>query len=331
MRNRILIAIAALIIVMLSGCTNNIDLPNNFELPIGQKFYCSVIADCNVEEKNVEIPDVIVIKDVKVLPIVENRVKPNSSIDVLVTLENKDSENPITIEDIRINPGIFNCKCPSCNCSDTSKPRINPGQIKTFNFKLRAPDVEGTLALSATLEVSVKYSYKSMRKASITFISEDVFKQYIESDKKVPISIINVPSDGPVELYLDISKIYQPVILDSEKSYQIYLEIRNKGSGEIEKIESGDLTLEFEDMELEDCSDEFDGEDCRGKTAVSNTEDIVLRGSIPKKYYFSFKPSKNLEIPQGQLTETKIITAKAIYTYRISKSIELVVSPRAEI
>jgi hypothetical protein len=324
MKYRILIAIAISTIILLSGCTNNIDFP------VGQKLYCSPIGECDVEEKNVEIPDIITIKEVKVLPIVGNRVRPNSEVDILVTLENRDSEKPITIKDIRINPGIFNCSCSGCKC-EYSKPRINPGQIKTFDFKVKAPDIEGTLAISATLEVSVKYSYESVRKASITFIKEKTFKEYIEGGKKIPVSIINVPSDGPVELYLDISKIYQPVILDPKKSYQIYLEVRNKGSGEIDKIDIGNLILKLQNMILEDCSDEFGGEDCKGESEVSNTKKIVLRGNIPKKYYFSFNSSSDLEIPQGQLTVTKTITAKASYIYRISKSIELIVSPRAEI
>jgi len=325
MKYRILTAITILLIILFSGCTSTTPFP------VGQKLYCSVVGDCNVEEKSVEIPDIIVIKEVKVLPIVGNRVRPNSSVDILVTLENKDSEKPITINDIRINPGIFVCTCKGCSCEYTSQPKINPGQIKTFNFRVKAPDIEGTLAISATLEVSVKYSYESVRKASITFISEEVFKQYVESGKKIPVSIINVPSDGPVELYLDISKIYQPVILDREKSYQMYLEIRNKGSGEIEKIDKGKLTLEFENLVLEDCSDEFGGEGCKDSDNTRNTEEIVIRGNIPKKYYFSFRPSNSLKIPSGQLTKTEIITAKASYIYRISKLIEIIISPRAEI
>ena len=313
MKTKFLVVLLFINLILLSGCTD--------QLPIGQK-YCSQIGLCKVEEKTVEVPDIIIIKDIKVLPIIGNQVKPNSEVDIIVTLENRDLEKPITLEEVRINPSIFNCQ----NRCVKKGERINPGQIKTFSFKIKAPNNEGTLALPAHLEVSVKYNYTSTRLVTITFINEDTFKEYIEGGGKIEVPIINVPSNGPVELYLDISKIYQPVILNPNNIYQIYLEVKNKGGGEVDGIEQKKLNISFEGMSINEASEEFN---ISGNLA-SNNEVIRIRGTLPRKYYFGFSPS-DFEILKGQLTVTKRIIAKAIYTYRISKSIELVVSPKAEI
>ena len=311
MKSKILIVF--LILVLFSGCIDT--------LPVGGK-YCSEIGLCKVEEKPVEIPDIITIEEVKVLPIVGNRVKPDAKLEIIVTLKNRDEDKPVTLTEVRINPGIFTC----IDCEEKML-ELNPGQIKTLTFIVTAPPNEGTLALPAHLEVSVEYKYTSSRLATITFIDRGTFVEYIEGGGKIDVSIINVPSDGPVELYLDISKIQQPVILD-ETTLNFYLEVRNKGSGEVEEIEKNALEITLENMEFVDCSEEFDGKECK-EGEVTNKEPITIRGPTPKKYYFSIKPS--IETLKDQLTVTKKITAKAEYTYRITHPIELLVSPRAEI
>lgn len=323
---RLFLAILLVSVVFISGCTNN-GFP-----PVGGK-YCKAIGLCTVEEKPVEIPDVIVIKKIDIPLMAEGRIKPDREIDIFVTLENRDLDKPITLTYVGINPGIFTC----VDCSD--KGVINPGQEKTFSFKVTSPDNPGTMALEAHLEVSAKYGYTSTRLATITYITKDTYIEYLQSGGKIPVNIINVPSDGPVELNLDISKIQQPVIIDEESTklskgkYQIYLEVMNKGSGEIDKILPGDLTINFEKIELGTCSEEFGGESCSGNS-VSNTDNITVRGQKPFRYYFSFNPSDSIENElskdENRLTTTKKITASADYTYRIFKKVDILVSPRAE-
>ena len=117
----------------------------------------------------------------------------------------------------------------------------------------------------------------------------------------------------------------------SEGKYQIYLEVMNKGSGEIDKIAPGNLNIYFEDMEVKSCSEEFK---IINKNKVENIKPIIIRGQKPFKYYFSFDPSSSIksELTKNEniLTITKRITANADYVYRLSKEINILVSPRAE-
>jgi len=312
-------------------------------IPVGGK-YCKAIGLCTVEEKTVEIPDVIVIKKIDIPLLRDGRIGPNREIDIFVTLENRDVDKPVTLTYVGINPGIFSCKRENCISEEEAKRgdkvlNINPGQEKPFSFKVTSPDNLGTISLPGHLEVSVKYEYTSTRLATITYINKSTYVEYLQSGGKIPVDIINVPSDGPVELYLDISKIKQPVIIEDESTktsleegkYQIYLEVLNKGSGEIDKIYPGKLTIEFEEMEFRTCSEEFGGESCSG-SYVSNIKDIVVKGKKPFKYYFSFDPSDSIkdELTKDRLTVTKKIKAKAEYIYRISKPLDILVSPRAE-
>ncbi len=308
-------------LVFISGCVDN-------GFPVGGK-YCKAIGLCNVEEKEVEIPDVIVIKKVDIPLLKGGEITPNRTFNILVTLKNKDADKPITLTYVGINPGIFTC----VDCSDDGT--INPGQEKLFNFEVNSPDNKGTMALEGHLEVSVKYKYSSTRLATITYVTKDTYIEYSQSEGKIPLDILNVPSDGPVELYLDISKIKQPIIIEEdsgttpEGKYQIYLKVMNKGRGEIDKIKKEDLNIEFEDMVLGTCSEEFGGEGCGGRSSVNNTDDITIRGKKPFKYYFSFDPSVD-SIEDDKLTTTKKISAEAEYIYRISKKIDISVSPGAE-
>ncbi len=321
-------------LVFISGCIDN-------GFPVGGK-YCKAIGLCNVEEKEVEIPDVIVIKKVDIPLLKGGEITPNREVDILVTLKNKDADKPITLTYVGINPGIFSCNREGCISEEEAEEgnigTINPGQEKTFSFKVNSPDNKGTMALEGHLEVSVKYKYTSTRLATITYVTKDTYIEYSQSEGKIPLDIINVPSDGPVELYLDISKIKQPIIIEEdsgttpEGKYQIYLKVMNKGSGEIDKISAGSLTINFEEMELGTCSEEFGGEGCGGDS-VTNTDDITIRGKKPFRYYFSFDPSSSIKdelLEEDRLTTTKKISAEAEYIYRISKKIDISVSSGAE-
>ena len=547
---KLFVAVFLFSIIFISGCTT----PGGF----GEK-YCSAIGICDVKEKEVEIPDIVVIKKIDIPLVRDGRIGPNRDVDIFVTLENKDVNKIITLTYVGINPGIFTCKEPE-NC-EYSGETIGPGQDRVFSFKVTSPNNPGTIAIPGHLEFSVKYKYTSTRLATMTYITENTYIQYAKSGKEIPVQIINVPSDGPVELYLDISKIKQPVIVGDEGAklsgmfakpkitggivlaatncndqckewgytggycssnkesghycslgycysgiysfelgsdecinyctcyteeicspncevrckdsgctaesepkpteckcadgtpcdqcvagfkpkycdatgnmvdncrkcgcpadkpncqsdgscttkptepsncpylscegenpvgclcgealttsqhlwccaagndgwgylasdkescqqapecaaktsepsepekpapkeegkYQIYLEVMNKGSGEIDKISPGKLTIQFEEMELGTCSEEFGGESCSG-SSVSNIKDIVVRGKKPFKYYFSFDPSDSIKdkLTGDKLTVTKKIEAKAEYIYRISKPLDILVSPRAE-
>ncbi len=321
MKNKIFATILILTVILFSGCT----MPDT--LPVGDK-YCAEIGLCEKDVKEeVEIPDIITIKEIKFLTISGERVSPNTTVDVMVKLKNRDENKPVNLEDVRINPGIFSCGCDRCNCNDSYE--MNPGQIKSFTFTIKSPDNEGTIAMEGQVSASVKYEYTSSRKATITFTKKRTVVEYIEGGKKIPIHISNVPSDGPVDLYLDISQIQQPVILDNPGPYNMYLEVRNKGAGEVDKIEADDLNLTMENMGFVDCSEEFGGESCSGDR-VKNNKKITVRGPNPSKYYFAIDTSK-VSVPSNQLTVVKTITAKSTYTYRISKSRNLLVSPRAQI
>ena len=116
-----------------------------------------------------------------------------------------------------------------------------------------------------------------------------------------------------------------------EGRYQIYLEVMNKGGGEIDKIAPGNLNIDFEDMDVKSCSEEFK---IINKNKVENIKPIIIRGQKPFKYYFSFDPSSSIKSEftknKNILTITKKIIANANYVYRLSKGINILVSPRAE-
>ncbi len=201
MRGTILIVLCLIAILFLSGCQVNPEL---------ERKYFSVIGEGTVEEKEVEIPDVIVIESIKIPALAGDRVKPDREVDIIVTLKNRDVNKPITLTYVGISDaGIFTC----IDCEKDGETSISPGQLKTFSFTVKAPSNEGTIAYSGHLEFSAKYKYKSTRLATITFIGKDDYMDYLESGGKVSVSIINIPSDGPVELDLDISNIHQPVVV----------------------------------------------------------------------------------------------------------------------
>ncbi|RLJ01065.1 MAG: hypothetical protein DRP06_00255 [Candidatus Aenigmatarchaeota archaeon] len=231
MRGTILIILCLISVLFISGCTVNPEL---------EKKYFSVIGEGTIEEKEVEIPDVIVIDNIKIPALAGGKVKPSREVDIIVTLKNRDVNKPITLTYAGISdPGIFTC----IDCGRNGETSISPGQLKTFSFTVKAPSNDGTIAYSGHLEFSAKYRYKSTRLATITFIGKDDYMDYLESGGKVSVSIINIPSDGPVELDLDISNIHQPVVVDggvmssklqsSEKNSELVNKITDSFFGKI--------------------------------------------------------------------------------------------------
>jgi len=349
-----------MIIVSLSGCVQ--DLSNPFSVA-----YCSSVGNCQVQDKEAEIKDAIEITGINVMPMAENRIRPGSTVTVYVTLTNKD-DNPvgrIDIESIAISDlNIFTCGDGSSagTCEITGASLVS-GQSKAYTFTITAPDNGGTTALPGSMEVSVKYSYSSTRLTTISYLEKDTYIDYVNSHGTTTPTLVNVPSNGPVEVYLDISKIKQPIPYDSAnlENYPFNIQITNKGSGEIDNIAEEDLTLEFENGEgiFQDCSAEFStaatssGSSTTGTSGtasaiscnrcptstssgtstscISNSQAIRMRGNAkPFTYYTVFQPPSDLTFINNGMATTKLRTTVQ-YDYVLRKRYELLVSPRAEI
>jgi len=235
-------------------------------------------------------------------------------------------------------------------CEITGKSMFS-GAENNFPFTIKASDNVGSTALTGTIQVSVKYKYKSTRTTTISYLPRDVYIDYKNSGKQIATSIVNMPSDGPVEAYIDISSLGQPILYDSGniQPYNVFLSVMNKGQGEISSIAPQNLKLEFEggSNTFTKCATEFGGDSCSGSSSssgssggasggagtssISNTEEIRIRGSGKEfKYYLEFKPASNLEFVNDAMATTKLITT-VDYVYILRQKRDIKVSPNAEI
>ncbi|MGC9310957.1 MAG: hypothetical protein ACP5E4_04525 [Candidatus Aenigmatarchaeota archaeon] len=320
-RQTLQIAVSLLLVVFLSGCTENDIIGSSF----GSE-YCSAVGNCKVEEAPPRITDVLQIQTIEARPMAENRVKPDSEITLFVTVQNMHDQKPLHINWIGIsNKQSFIC---SGTCEETNM-ELNPGAMRKFSFDLTSPSNSGTLAIPQTIEIAAEYSYDSSTLTTFSYMNEDTFKDYLESGARAATTLTNIASEAPVELKV-IYGFQQPAIYDEDKDYQIFLEVHNLGGGEIKRIEADDLSLTFEDNagSFTECSEEF-GSTCSGDT-VTNSEEIRIMGKKPYRYYFNFNPSGSPDFSHTPVVTT-ILRTNANYEYRISRLYDILVSPRAQI
>jgi hypothetical protein len=331
------------LVVFLSGCVSDATNPFN-------QAYCSSVGNCQVEEKAAEVYDIITIEKIEARPLPEGRVRPGSTVDVYVTLKNND-KNPVNQVDILSiavsDPHLFTCVEPD-SCEIKDKKLVSGGE-KGYVFTLKAPEKWGSMTETATIEVSVKYKYQSTRLTTVSYLEKETYIDYINSGKKATVSIVNMPSNGPVDAYIDISRIGQPIVYDDatkDEVYPVLMSVTNKGQGEISSVSPGNFKLEFEsDMgTFTSCDEAFGGDTCSGSgskgtsggsasasaSSVSNTEEIRIRGSTPFNYYFDFKAPGSLTFLNDGMATTKLKTS-VDYEYIIRKTYGMKVSVNAEI
>ncbi|OYT43758.1 MAG: hypothetical protein B6U88_00175 [Candidatus Aenigmarchaeota archaeon ex4484_56] len=298
-----------ILIILLSGCIEE-----------GMPFYKYAEAIGVVENKQtVEPPDVIVVTDYKIFP--SDRVAPDSSIEVMVYIKNKDERKSVNVNYIGIsNPGIFECVI----CEDENI-NLNPLEEKSFIFKLNSPGEEeiGTMAIMQSLGLTLKYSYTSYSSTTLNFINEDTAREFMKSKGKIPITISTSMSRGPVRLEFDISHLQQPLIANG-KTFQVYLRIYNEGDGVVNSIKQNNLNINFNGLSVDSYPEEYF--ECSSE--CENDKSILLFGDISPKYYFSVNGPSSID---SGLVKTYTLRANAEYAYEVYKQIPVTVSPRAQI
>lgn len=236
-----LIVLVIFAVVFVSGCTET-------EAGIFGGS-CVSAGICTREVKGPEVKDIISIEEpIKVIPAPEGRVRPGSQFNVIVYLKNNDrntQNKPTTIEWVGISD-LNNFQCIKC---EEKNIELVPGQVKGVTFTLKAGDNTGTMAITSIFEVSAKYRSTSWRTTQIPVVEKQVYIDYLNSEAKMPLYITNINSDAPVELKIDDSKIEPPILYDDSSKdtrYLLYLEVINAGSGQIDSISAGKLSLKFE-------------------------------------------------------------------------------------
>jgi len=304
-------------IILFSGCTAE-------DLPIGGEL-CTKIGICEkkvIEEK----PEVILIKEIKVLPSAE--VKANELVDIYVTIKNKDPEKEIKGVNATIsNPGDFEC----LNCSFILT--MHPLQEKTLHFKLRAPDFKGTMHVPETLTFTVTFDYDSHTTKSIWLIGKNTYREYLESGRKVPITLSESKSKGPVRIDLEVDA-EQPIAVDLErKKVNLYLQMNNVMDGIVYEFKSLNLSVSCPEVKIHgayevalafaDWDNETFASEGSFKLVLSDKgkKEIAFYGKSSPKYSFVLNACGYEDSDVFQCT----ISADAEYTYKISRNFEVVV------
>ena len=309
-------------IILFSGCTAD-------DLPIGGEL-CTKIGICEkkvIEEK----PEVILIENINVMPSTE--VKANELVDVYVTIKNKDPEKEIKGVNATIsNPGDFEC----LNCSFIIT--MHPLQPKTLHFRLRAPNFKGTMHVPETLTFTVTFDYDSHTTKSIWLIGKNTYREYLESGRKVPITLSESKSKGPVRIDLEVDA-EQPIPVgpiavctkEGGKKVNLYLQMNNVMDGIVYEFKSLNLIINCPETEIAKKATlkfkDWDNETFASKgfyeLALSDKgkKEIPFYGKSSPKYYFVLDACGREDSDVLQCT----ISADAEYTYKISRNFEIVV------
>lgn len=160
---------------------------------------------------------------------------------------------------------------------------IKPGDLEQWNWKIKAKNVD--MPETCALRYDVSYKTSSSAYYDIAAVSEAEQERLLREGKMEEISLNYYKTKTPVEIDISMSE-EQPIVENS--SFYLYIDLRNVGSGYVERIKAGDAVLEYPNfLELKGCDDydnqgrlKRDLEFYRGQTKKSTCKFRVKEGTV---------------------------------------------------
>ncbi|MCD6381937.1 MAG: hypothetical protein J7L43_03085 [Candidatus Aenigmarchaeota archaeon] len=298
MKKVIVLMLLALIIVASSGCVEN------------------QIPELNVNKKEkVETADVLLIKDVKIVP--EAPIFPDTTVELIITIQNIDDKKSIPYKVELFNPSIFTIE----KSSGTSGELLPQGE-KVIDFVLKVPKEK--VKITPTVNFRILYNFSTSTTYDVVVVNMAQIKQAQLAGKPVSFDIEKSIGSGPIKV--DISLKGSSYLIAGQKGV-LSIVVQNKGSGFLKegKIKKNKLKLTLINKGINDIE------------STTKKFEIIKSGST-----FSYGYNKDdiemmerstspillkITAPSVDLYKTYTFLANVSYTYEIRGSKEIPITP----
>ena len=230
-------------VVFVSGCVGGGDL-------------FSIFSSFGNQQVEVAPPDVLVVQNAQVIP--NSPITADSPFTLTFQVVNIGETEQGAKEARNVNIFVYDWgKChpqgtidPDGKFYSGSPVKIYPGggaELAQFKFKAPTNEELGYMAGKCTIRYAVLYQYDAYTTSDVVVISNERLEQVSKSGETLEINPVQTQSRGPLKISVDF-EVNQPV---SEGSViPAIIKVRDEGSGMYEKVNAGDLEVDFSGMEL---------------------------------------------------------------------------------
>jgi len=161
------------------------------------------------------------------------------------------NEGNITLSDLNVqitDPSLFTSE----ESLEKKIPELEPEETKSWEWELKADDV--ALPKDCTIRYKTEYSSQALALYDVSAITEEEFTRLQRSRRlENETNLFYYKTKSPVDIDISLSK-EQPILEDME--FYLYINLRDVGTGYVEKISRGNMTLKYPNfLELESCDD----------------------------------------------------------------------------
>ena len=337
-RHYILILLAILAVVFISGCTG---LPSDI-------FGSSILSiQQNVVQENPR--DVLVIKNAQLIP--SSPLLPDQDTTLTLILENKDNTKTAdnVIVDLYNAPSFKNslgggsCNTIGCLPSECSKndpcrtvgshPSILPGEQRQITFKLKSPsesDIAG-IKTETSLDYKAEYDFQSALVYTVPVVNLDEIIKRQRANEKTTLEFSKSHSSGPLKI--DVEMIGAPYILSGQNAV-VSFKINNIGGGTVKDskierwaagpnpsaVDRGLVIMLPNEFSVVEKPENFE---CAANRCYNTRPIDIFRDQTMTSMRFTISPPSLLDVPLKSYT----ITAFVGYVYEMRDSIKVTVNP----
>ena len=292
--------LSLLLIVLISGCT----------IPGG------LIPGTGPTTKE-QSPDLVIVQNLNVIP-----APPiNAGDQFSISFEIKNQDEVVSVDDVSYNlfdKGKCTVKLSGDEEVTTTPFSLDPlqSEFREWTFKAPSSDDIGHLSVTCPMRFMVTYTHTATSQIDIDVINNDRLSQLQKAGQTPSFTPTLTIGSGPIKTYFDFGAS-MPV--RNETTLPIYITVEDKGTGLLENIKDGKLTITFPTgFTVSDCTKFI----CTGVVCKNSGDIQMIRKKSPQIRCSITTPAETIE-------KTYYIRADLEYTYNIVQEASVEIKPTA--
>jgi hypothetical protein len=196
-------------------------------------------------------------------------------------------------------------------------PNFVPGQTEFVEWTFDTPNNEqmGYLPAKCPVRFIVGYNYRAVSEIEVDVISDERYDYLKQSGEFTTFTPTLTVGRGPMKIYMELGA---SLPIRSGRTVPVYVTVEDKGSGLLERIPPGNLTIRTIGPTTPDCGERFN---CSANECTNNQTLIMISRKSPT-IKCSFTAPIGVELEQ-----TYFVDAFLDYYYSVVEETSIEVKP----
>jgi hypothetical protein len=196
-------------------------------------------------------------------------------------------------------------------------PNFVPGQTEFVEWTFDTPSNEqmGYLSVKCPVRFIIGYNFQAVSEVEVNVITDERYGYLKQTGEFTTFSPTLTVGRGPVKLYMELGA---SLPIRTGRALPVYITAEDKGSGLLERIPSGSLTIEAPSFTKPDCGERFT---CSGNSC-SNSQELIMISRKSPTIKCSFMTPTDVDLEQ-----TYFVDAYLDYYYSVVEETSIEVKP----